>query len=49
MSVTEVSITAAVESALGRVSVPDTILFGPLLRTANGKPDTRALTAAIRR
>jgi O-succinylbenzoic acid--CoA ligase len=49
MSVTEASITAAVESALGRVSVPDTILFGPLPRTANGKPDTRALTAAIRR
>jgi O-succinylbenzoic acid--CoA ligase len=49
MSVSEASITAAVGSALGRVSVPDTILFGPLPRTANGKPDTRALTAAIRR
>jgi O-succinylbenzoic acid--CoA ligase len=48
-SVTEAAISAAIESALGRICVPDTILFGPLPRTANGKPDNRALTAAIRR
>ena len=42
-------VETAIESALGRVSVPEAIVFGPLARTANGKPDTRALTASIRR
>jgi len=39
----------AIESALGHVCVPDVIVFGPLPRNDNGKPDTRALTASLRR
>ena len=47
-TVAEQLVRDEIEAALGRVSVPDMIVFGALPRTANGKPDTRALAAAIR-
>ncbi|MFZ4079289.1 MAG: AMP-binding protein [Microbacteriaceae bacterium] len=47
--VSQRDVERAIETALGHVSVPDVIVFGSLPRNENGKPDTRALTASIRR
>lgn len=38
----------AIESRLGRVSVPDRVFVGPLERNANGKPDAGALLSRAR-
>lgn len=47
-SLSVADIASAVEMKLGRVSVPDNIFIGPLVRNANGKPDPRALVARVR-
>ncbi len=47
-SLSEHNIRDAIEATLGKVSVPDHILFGPLPRNANGKPDGRGLVERLR-
>lgn len=48
-SLSHAQIEHAIESRLGRVSVPDQIFVGPLERNANGKPDAGALLSRARR
>jgi len=47
-SLTVGDIEKAIESKLGRISVPEHIFVGPLARNSNGKPDARALAARMR-
>jgi O-succinylbenzoic acid--CoA ligase len=47
-SLSRAEIEHAIESRLGRVSVPDRVFVGPLERNANGKPDAGALLSRAR-